>query len=471
MQKESRKKYLLKNTLIFSIGNFGSKIINFLLVPLYTNILTKGEYGTLDLIHVIGMVLVPIITLNISESIMRFSMDKTENKEEILSIGILISLMAIILATVLLPFMNMIDITSNYSVLLVFYMIFLSTSTIFLCYIRGIEKLLDYSIISIIQTLSIALLNILFLVYYKLGVSGYILAYTISYIITTIIAVIRGNVLKTVKRININKKLFRNMTKYSLLLIPNSLMWWIMNSLDRVMVTKMISIEANGLYAVSYKIPTILITITTIFNQAWMYSAVKEKDSMDKSAYTNKVYNSLSTCVVSIACLLLIILKPLFKIYVGKSFYLGWIYTPPLLIGTIFLTLSTFISNEYTVNKDSAGFLKSSTIGATINLILNFILINKIGVMGASIATCISYIAVFIFRSIDTRKYVKIDYFNTKNILSVFIVLLVSLSIYIDNPYIYIVLVLLTLLLFVINQDFWKTIINNFKKIIKERRK
>ena len=54
---QKRNKYLLKNTVIFSIGNFGTKIISFFLVPLYTNILTTREYGTVDLIYTIGMVL------------------------------------------------------------------------------------------------------------------------------------------------------------------------------------------------------------------------------------------------------------------------------------------------------------------------------------------------------------------------------------------------------------------------------
>ena len=84
MKKESRKKYLLKNTIFFSIGNFGSKIINFFLVPLYTNILSVAEYGTVDLMTILTTVLVPIITLNLSEAVLRFSLDKDADREKIL---------------------------------------------------------------------------------------------------------------------------------------------------------------------------------------------------------------------------------------------------------------------------------------------------------------------------------------------------------------------------------------------------
>lgn len=464
MKKNSRNRYLLKNTFIFSIGNFGSKIINFLLVPLYTNILTTSEYGTLDLVTVLSMVLVPIITLNISESIMRFSLDKSSDKNKILSIGIIMSFISFIFSFLMIFIFNFSSFTNNYSIYLSFYIFSLSISTIFLCYIRGIEKLFDYSIISIIQSLSIAVLNIIFLITFKMGVKGYILSYSISYILTTILCIIRGKIFSKIVRLNFDKKLFKRMTKYSVLLIPNSLMWWIINSLDRVMVTNMISINANGIYAVSYKIPTILITLTTIFNQAWMFSAVKEKDSIDKNEYTNNVFKSLSICVITISAFLILILKPLLKIYVGTDFYNAWKFIPPLLVGTIFLTLGTFLSNEYTAHKDSLGFLKSSTIGAVTNLILNFIFIRKYGVMGASVATCLSYLAVFIFRLFDTRKYVKINIYNKKIILNLLIVIILSILIYINNIYILIIMILIFILLLLNEINFWLSIFNSLVK-------
>ena len=471
MKNKNRNKYLMKNTLIFSIGNFGTKIIHFLLVPLYTNILSTSEYGALDLMTVLSMVIMPIITLNIAEAVMRFSMDKDSDKNDIVNIATLVFLFSVVLALFSIPILNTIGYISDYSFLLFLYIITLSSSTITMCYIRGNEKLLSYAIISILQTIIIAGLNILLLVKFNLGIKGYILSYIIAYLITTILCILKGNTNKIHIKFKINKNLFKNMLKYSLLLIPNSLMWWIMNSLDRIMVTNMIGISENGIYAVSYKIPTILITLTTIFNQAWMFSAVKEKDSDDKDAYTNSIFNSLAVSVISVTCFLIYILKPLLSIYVGKEFYSAWLYTPPLLIGTIFLTLGTFLSNEYTAHKDSMGFLKSSFIGAFVNLLLNFVLIPFIGIFGAALATCISYLTVFIFRYFDTKKYVKIELFSIKRIISLLIVLILSLLIYIDNLYIYIPLTILLILLIIINNNFWKGILKNIVKIVKRRKK
>ena len=168
MKKESRKKYLLKNTIFFSIGNFGSKIINFFLVPLYTNILSVAEYGTVDLMTILTTVLVPIITLNLSEAVLRFSLDKDADREKILNIVTLVSMITALISIVMIPVLKIFEITSPYSLLLAMYILTFSISSILLCYMRGIEKLLDYSVISIIQTILIATLNIIFLTKFKI---------------------------------------------------------------------------------------------------------------------------------------------------------------------------------------------------------------------------------------------------------------------------------------------------------------
>ena len=469
MNKESKNKYLLKNTIILSIGNFGSKLITFFLVPLYTNIFTTKEYGIIDLITIISVVIVPLITLNIQEAVMRYSMDKDAKKEKIFSVGILIMIFMTILGIISLPILHRTSITSEYDALLVMYTLTFGFSQMLLCFIRGQEKLRLYSIINIIQTFIIAILNILFLKCFKFGIEEYILSYIISYCITIILCFIKGDLIHLLHEFSIDKKLAKEMIKYSIILIPNSLMWWIMNSIDRILVTVIINLEANGIYAVSYKIPSIVITLTTIFNQAWMFSAVKEKDSIDKNQYTNSIYIALFNCIVTLSIFLLLILKPLMKIYVGQDFYNAWMYTPPLIIGTIFLTLGTFLSNEYIAYKDSLGFLKSSSIGAIINIVLSSILIPTIGVMGAAIATCVSYIGIFIFRVFDTRNYLKIKVFDNNKIIQIILVFSAAIIVYINSVIIYPILLLIFILELWLTRELWIKIITNINLKIRKR--
>ena len=110
----NRNTYLIKNTIIFTLGNLGSKLITFFLIPLYTNALTTTEYGVVDLVTTVGTVAVPILTLNICESVMRFALDKNaDNKKitqigtNILVIGMVIGLLIFQYAILLTKFLNM----------------------------------------------------------------------------------------------------------------------------------------------------------------------------------------------------------------------------------------------------------------------------------------------------------------------------------------------------------------------------
>ena len=462
---QQRNKYLLKNTVIFSIGNFGTKIISFFLVPLYTNILTTREYGTVDLIYTIGMVLVPLLTLNIGESVMRFALDKDADCDKIMSTGITILIFGAIIGLLILPIANLFESVSDYSIYIYLYTLTLAFSQVILCYLRGKELLLKYSIGNIIQSLTIAIFNIIFLIGMKKGIEGYLMAYILANVCTGLYGVWAGKVNLVIKKYSIDIELSKNMIKYSVVLIPNSFMWWIMNSSDRMMVSAMISVTANGIYAVAYKIPTLLSTITTIFNQAWSYSAIREDESEDKEEYNNRVYDNLVTIVIVVATGLLMIMKPFLSVYVGKEYYAAWHYVPYLIVGFVFMTLGSFIATSYTVHKDSMGFLISGTVGAIINLILNFILIPIMGVSGAAFATCISYFGVFAYRIKDTQKYIKLRVFKRKQICGYALLILSAMTCYLDNCIGQMLLVIEFICITLLNKEFVKGMLKIIFKI------
>ena len=430
---ESRGKYLAKNTAIFAIGNIASRLINFFLIPLYTNILTTAEYGVVDLINTICTVLAPILILNISEAVMRFALDRDADYKKIMSIGLTIFVGAMFVGLLILPIASLFPDVASYAGYVYFYTITLAGSQLFLCYLRGKERLVLYSVGNILQTLTIALFNILFLAVLHKGIKGYLLAYIVSNAIAMLYAFIAGDVIEVVKDYRLDIKLAKAMSKYSVVLIPNTFMWWIMNSSDRVMVTSMIGVAANGIYAVSYKLPSLVSTLTGIFNQAWSYSAIREDGAKDENEYNNKIFSQLISIVMLLSIALLTIIKPFLKLYVGINYYDAWKYTPFLIIGSAYLTLATFMATSYTVHKDSFGYLFSATFGAALNIALNFALIPVIGVYGAASATCVSYIAVFAFRMFHTRKYIKYNIHNKEFIVGSILLIISSVSLFVNN--------------------------------------
>lgn len=456
---EKRNRYLVKNTAIFAVGNLAPKIIAFFMVPIYTNVLNTSEYGVVDLINTISMIAIPFLILNISESIMRFSLDKGADYYKIMSVGLVIALLSVLIGFFFIPILRSFDGIKDYVWMIYFYTISLGLSQIFLSYLRGTERLIQFSIGNIIQTLAIGGLNVFFLCNLKLQIKGYFGAYILANLITCIYAFWIGNIKNVIRNFNIDTALAIRMIKYSFVLIPNTFMWWIINSSDRIMVTAMIGAAANGIYAISYKIPSMIQIFSNIFNQAWTYSAIRENESEDRDEYSNKVYYRITAMALMSGVGILAIIKPFLHYYVSAEYYIAWMYTPFLIIGYVFITMGAFLATTYTVNKNSKGFLFSSCCGAVINVILNFLLIPIFGINGAAISTGISYIAVFIYRVIDTRKYFKIDIFNKRHLMAIGILLLASVTIYINSILGQVLLIAETAVQFAIFTDIWKPIV------------
>lgn len=470
MGNESRNKYLLKNTLIFTLGNIGSRMISFFLIPLYTNVLTTSQYGTVDLITTISTVAGPMLTLNIAESVMRFGLDKDADKEKNTQCGSVILFIAMVVGLILIPICRHISGVSDYAIYVYFYVISLSASQLFLCDLRGKELLIKYSIGNILQTSMITILNIIFLLVFKLETNGYLLAYIIANFVVALYAVIAGKGYKAFSFQDIDQRKLKEMVQYSVVLIPNTFMWWIMNSSDRVMVTYMVGVAANGIYAVSYKLPTLVSTLTGIFNQAWSYSAIREEGTSDETEYNNEMFKTLAAIAFMMGMGLLLLTKPFLKVYVSNSYYDAWKYTPFLIVGCVYLTLGTFMATSYTVHKDSFGYLFSGTFGATFNILLNFVLIPAIGVYGAALATCISYMAVFMFRVFHTRKYIKYNIAYKEFILGTLLMFASAILMYVNGIKGFLFQLILLLIAFFVFSRTWVPMLKFFLNKVQGKR-
>lgn len=85
---KEKYQYLFKNIGLLTVSNFGSKILVFLLLPIYTSVLTTKDYGTYDLFNTTISLLIPILTVNVSEGVLRFALDAQDNEKTLYSLGI-----------------------------------------------------------------------------------------------------------------------------------------------------------------------------------------------------------------------------------------------------------------------------------------------------------------------------------------------------------------------------------------------
>jgi len=406
-------KKLSKNTMIFAVANMGSRIISLLLVPLYTYILTTREYGVIDTISVTIMLFLPIVTLVIYEATLRFTLKSTYDKGEVITNSLFLFSIFFVLSLLVAPAFFLLKIDYIYVLIIYIVLLLQSLSQIVSSFVRGIGEVKVFALAGFINTIILLITNIIFMVVFRWGIFGYYLAVIMSNIVMILYQVIKIRLWEFIRFNCINKSVILELITFSIPLVPNALMWWAMNASDRYIILLVVGASANGLYAVANKVPAIISIIHNIFFQAWQLSAIEEGDSKDKSIVFSNVFNLFASVMIIISSVLTGTVKLLFEMLFSSDFESAWSVTPFLILSIVFFGFSSFYGTVYIVEKKTKGAFKTSVIGAVINLILNIILIPRYGLYGAAIATMISSISMFIYRMIDTRKFIRVT-FNTK---------------------------------------------------------
>ena len=414
-------RYLLKNIGLLTISSFGTKLITFFLVPLYTSILTTQEYGTYDLFNTTISLLIPILTINIQDGVLRFSLGADREKTaQVFSYGVKLvgvsSLLICIFAWVN-QYFCWVKIFAEYPLFFVLLYITTSYNQIFMNIARGVDRVADLSIAGVISALTGCLLNIWLLVFVKIGLNGYFIAAIGTALAPCIYLGFRLHLGNYLRR-NTDEQLRKDMLAYSAPLVLNAIGWWINSASDRYIVTWICGVAANGIYSVGYKIPSILNVFQTIFNQAWVLSSVKEFDPEDKDGFFVNIYNVYEFLMVGVCALIIIFTRFIARILYAKEFYNAWVYVPFLTISIVFGALSGLIGGVFAAAKDSKIFSISTLVGAAVNTALNIVLVMNIGAIGAAIATAISYTVVWAIRLICVKRHMTLRVQLGRDIIS-----------------------------------------------------
>lgn len=423
----SKYKFLSKNIGLYSISSFGQKFLALLLMPVYTSFLTTGEYGTIDLITTTVSLLVPIFTLNISEAVMRFTI-KDKSATEAVSIGVKVIIRSNLILLLCIILVNCFSFFSSYRVFTVwvFFSFFLNSwYSLYQNYARATDNLNVFVVGSIVQTTTSLLFSIFLIVVVELHITGYYLAQIIGLFAAIAFLEIKLKIRKKVSSmIPINSDKAKELYKYSVPTVFTAIAWWINTSLDHYMVTGLCGIAENGIYAVAYKIPNILGIFNNIFTQAWTLSAITEYDKKDTDSFFGNTYDYYNSAMIIMCSAIIFFNVFLSKILYAKEFFAAWQYVPLLLISTLFSALSGFLGGVFSAAKDTKTCAYSTVISAFANIVLNFILIPRFGVLGAAIATAVSYIIAWMIRLIVSRKYIKMRISFRKGIIGYCLVII-----------------------------------------------
>ena len=428
--------YLLKNVGIMTLASFGTKILSFLMVPLYTNILSTEAYGTYDIYQTTLFLIVPVLSLNIADGIMRFSLDEEYDKQEVFMVGIRRYIIACILCVLIVAvnqFFSIIKTLTLFPQFLILYFVTSLMSDILNNYARGIEKVFDVAVGGIIGSVSMLSLNIVLLLVFRQGLIGYFIANCLSFACTDLYLIIKLKIWRVFCWKKGNKSLKKRIMTYSIPMGLGNIGWWINNVSDRYIVTWICGLAANGVYSAACKIPSLLSMFQQIFNQAWTISAVKEYDQDDTEFYST-IYKAYNMCMVITCSGLILVDKLIAKILFGPDFYEAWKYAPFLMISVVFGAVVQLLGGIFSAAKESKAFGNTVLIGAAANTIMNVVFVYVYGPLGAAIATSLSYMLIWILRLYKVTRRMKLNIMLVRDVLS-YIVLYIQATLLVFYSY------------------------------------
>lgn len=464
----NREKTLVKNTIIISIGIICTKLITFFLLPLYTRLLSTEDYGIVDLLGTLSLLLVPVITLQIEQAVFRELIEARNNekrKKEIISSSFLILLIQcgifFLIFLLISPWIN-----NDYKYFIVFNVIISIFSSLLLQISRGLGDNKRYAIGSFISAAGTIIFNLIFLVLLNMKGEGMLYGIVLGQITCLLYLFVFLKIPKYLSIKDASFSVVKKLWKYSIPLVPNSLSWWVFGSSDRIIVSIFLGLSMNGILSVSSKFSVAYALLYSIFDRSWIESVVLHIDDKDIENYFNKIFNIILKLFFSLMILIIVVMSFVYKIFINGDFRAGYNLIPFLMLGVFFNVLQGLVVVIYVAKKNTKSIAKTSAVAAVLNIITHLGLIKFIGIYAAAISTVVAHLSISIYRFTDVnKKYMKIRINKQNLIYYLTITPIVFIIYFINNPILNVVSMIVSIIvILIINRDILKFVIDYLKK-------
>lgn len=413
-------KNLVINVALFAINAVATKLITFFLVPLYTYFMSAGEYGLTDMSLTVINLIMPLATLDIAESAVRFIVGDRARSDEYAAITLGITFISIVLVIFLTPILDFGVFGGLGSYKGWFILAYATSALMNMCgeVARGMERIKFIPVCAGISSLVTLISAALCIGAAGMGVMGYFVSVSVGPAMAIVFYLTRGGIGKASftgarKIITCPRREIRDligpMLRYSLPLIPNSLFWWLGSGINRIFITGMLGISASGMFAAASKIPNLLNTAYSVFQQAWQLSAFQESGQKGLERFFSTVF-TLIQAGMTILCAALSFVAPwLAAIFLQGETYEAWSMIGILLLSNLFNVFATFYGTVYSTTMHTTFIMKTTVFGALACVIFTPVLIPFIGTYGACAASALGQALVFVMRVLDSRKYLRFD--------------------------------------------------------------
>lgn len=402
---------LVRNTGILSIGGMATRLVQFLLLPLYTSVLSTAEYGSVDYLSTIAVFLVPVASVLMDETLFRFLIDCQGDRERARAVtcalfvvvaGCLVFACGAGVVWALLRPENMVWVAAFVAAQVLLNM---AGSVL-----RGMGKMASYALMHFAASALTIALNVAFIAVLRWGVVGMLSATVIAQGGVALAFLVHERVWRYVDPSSFDLSYATDLVRYAVPLIPDKVSWTIMNAADRIIVMNVMGAPAAGTYAVSYKFPNVMDAVYGFFSQSWKESSARALSAEgDEVAFYNFVYRSLRRLLTALVLVMTAFMPLVYDLLVEGDYGEGMLYVPILLLATYYTDISGFYGGIFTAHRDTGVMGVTTVTAAVLCLVLDFVLIPATGLWGASISTLVSTFVVSEYRLRKVRLHAELD--------------------------------------------------------------
>jgi len=387
-----------KNSVLFLVGAVFSKLLSFILLPLYTTYIPSEDFGVYDIATLYVSLISGVVYFEIWSAMLRFLYDFDESgkmtvvKSSLKIFGISTSIF------VAVSFLVCALAHIEYAPLVIIWGVATAFSTYMGFLARGFGKNIDFAVSGILNTAVCLGVNILLIVVLKMNYSALYLGSICGMLLQSVYLLLRVGKVNDIVKAKSDKNLTKQIFKYAYPLCFSTAAYWVLHSSARIIYNAMCGDSASGVFSVGNKFGAIIVLATTCFTYAWQdmsFSASSDNKSTEiYSAASKKYLLFLSSSL----CVALPVLKLIFPILVKGEYVEAINYVPLFLIVALASGYSGFVGNIFYAIKSTKTISVSTIISGIVTVSLAVPLIKLLDANGANLAVLIGFILNIIIR-------------------------------------------------------------------------
>ena len=420
---ESNNKKVIKNSVLYISTNLIIRCFNFFLLPLYTTYLTTADYGIMTLVASFSGTISIVLSVGLNYAVPRFYVEYKENHEKVkrffgtlifttFAVGILFC--AIYFAT-----HNFLD-EIFFSGMSFFPIIFIAVISLVFNAVQGIYVAILYAmqdgrramLRSIMFFCTNLFFNLLFVVGFRVGALGVILAGLIANVLLCGYAIFDLNK-RDILMVCIDFAILKENIRYSIFFLPYSMSSQIAQWVSKLFVNTSFKLAVVGIFGLALQFGMIADNIQSSIYSAvkpWIFNHIKKAE---EKGYKEAKKYSLLICWLCCAVFMLIAIfsQEVILLFLNKDYAKAWTLVP-VVVATCYIKIPFYFYLALaSYSKNASKWIFAATlISSAINIILSYILIQRYGMYGSIFADAIAMVIRVVIIVLIAKDYNVVKY-------------------------------------------------------------